>query len=131
MTWLREDDLPDRELLALVGATRDREIRCQVASVQEKRRASYLRHEMAFGTAFDRTLFSCELGFAKPDAAFYLNAQSVLDKQPEELLLVDDSLACIEAAQAAGWHTFHYMGPADRSRLASVLAELVTISHLR
>jgi putative hydrolase of the HAD superfamily len=107
-----------------VAATRRRGIRCHIASVQEKRRASYLRNEMAFATVFDRTLFSCELGFAKPDAAFYLNVQTVLGKQPGQLLLVDDSLACIEAAQAVGWHTFHYSGPADQSRLAGALAEL-------
>jgi len=122
--WLREDDLPDRNLLALVAATRERGIRCHVASVQEKRRASYLRDTMAFGKAFDKTLFSCDLGVAKPDMAFYVRVQAVLGKQPCELLLVDDSFACIEAARSAGWQTFHYAGPTDRCRLTNVLAEL-------
>jgi putative hydrolase of the HAD superfamily len=122
--WLRQDDLPDHQLLALVAATRERGIRCHIASVQERRRAAYLLDTMGFGQAFDKTFFSCHMGAAKPDMEFYLRAQSSLGRQPRELLLVDDSLTCINAARSAGWQTFHYAGPADQCRLATVLAEL-------
>jgi putative hydrolase of the HAD superfamily len=79
---------------------------------------------MGFERVFDQTFFSCDLGVAKPDPAFFIKIQERLAKPPQELFLVDDSLSCIEAARRVGWQTFHYCGPADLARLISTIAAL-------
>jgi putative hydrolase of the HAD superfamily len=122
-TWMREDAAADHSMRELVGKVRNLGFRCHVASVQERNRADYLRHTMGFQDAFDETFFSCDLGAAKPDPAFYTRIQKKLGKAPRQLMLIDDSLACVEAALAAGWQAFHYAGTVDRSRLIELLAD--------
>jgi putative hydrolase of the HAD superfamily len=122
-TWLKEDDARDAAILDLVATLRSRGFKCHVASVQERNRAAYLRETMGFESAFDQTFFSCDLGAAKPEPEFYLKIQERLGKPPHELLLVDDSLACFDAALHARWQAFQYSGPVDLARLAARIAE--------
>lgn len=62
---------------------------------------------------FDPCLFSCHLGANKPDPAIFAAAQARLAEPPERLLHVDDSLAAVEAARAAGWQAIHFTGQLD------------------
>jgi putative hydrolase of the HAD superfamily len=129
--WMREDSTPDTGMLEFVVSLKLRGFKCHVASVQERNRATFLRHTVGFDKLFDQTFFSCDIGAAKPDPAFYIKTQEQLARPPNELLLIDDSFACIEAARAAGWQAFHYKGPADRARLAKTIAGLDSIKESR
>jgi putative hydrolase of the HAD superfamily len=120
-TWMREDGTPDAAMLHFVASLRWQGFRCHVASLQERNRAAYLRQTIGFERAFDETFFSCDLGAAKPDPAFYAKIQERLLRPLGELLLVDDSRVCVEAAHAAGWQAFHYEGPGDCARLATAI----------
>jgi putative hydrolase of the HAD superfamily len=122
-TWLREDTTPDAAMLEFIASLRRRGFKCYVASVQERNRAAYLREIVGFAGAFDGTFFSCELGAAKPDPAFYEKVHEQLARPAHELLLIDDSRACVDAALSAGWQAFHYRGPTDLSRLASMITD--------
>jgi HAD superfamily hydrolase (TIGR01509 family) len=126
-TWLREDDKLDDTMLKLVANLRVQGHNCHVASVQERNRAAYLQQFRGFDEIFDQTFFSCDIGSAKPDPAFYLKAQAKLARPPHELLLVDDSLACVRAARNAGWQAFHYKGPSDQADLITVIRGLNTL----
>jgi|GEM_PF-4143304 len=77
---------------------------------------------MGFAERFDTTFFSCDLKAAKPDLTFFEQIEQYLQRGPEQLLLVDDSEACIMAAGERGWSTFHYVGPEDQKELRSRLA---------
>jgi putative hydrolase of the HAD superfamily len=118
---MREDSTPDAAMLEFVAGLRLQGFKCHVASVQERNRAAYLRQTVGFDRAFDETFFSCDIGTAKPDSAFFVKVQEQLGRPPHELLLVDDSQTCVEAAHGAGWQAFHYKGPADRARLAAMI----------
>jgi putative hydrolase of the HAD superfamily len=121
-TWLREDSMPDAAMLEFVASLRQRGFTCHVASVQERNRAAYLRETVGLVKLFNETYFSCYLGAAKPDPVFYSKVQQRLAKPANELLLVDDSQACVDAAREAGWQAFHYQGPADMPQLAATMS---------
>ncbi|WP_010584283.1 HAD-IA family hydrolase [Schlesneria paludicola] len=122
-TWMHVDSTPDPTLLELVGSLRRQGFKCHVASVQERNRANYLRDIVGFKYAFDETFFSCDVGAAKPDPAFYQAVQQRLGKLPNQLMLIDDSPACIEAARRMGWQTFHYQQPTDQAHMIAAIAE--------
>jgi len=121
--WLCEDSNLDPSMLDLVAELRSRGYQCHVASVQETNRAEYLRETLGFNQVFDKTFFSCDLGAAKPDPAFYGTIRRQLSRLPHELFLVDDSVACVDAARAAGWNAFLHQGPDDRTRLLKTILE--------
>ena len=68
-----------------------------------------LRHELAeVGGTFDELLLSWRLEATKPDPAAFAAAAAVLDLTPDQLFLVDDDPANVEAALAAEWHAHRY-----------------------
>ena len=57
---------------------------------------------------FRPLVLSCEVGLRKPDRAIYLLTAKKAGKAPKECLFVDDSMANIEGAKAAGMQVHHY-----------------------
>jgi 2-haloacid dehalogenase len=58
---------------------------------------------------------------AKPDPAIFALAARRFGYPPGAMLLIDDNLANVQAAQALGWRTHHF---ADAPRLRTALREL-------
>jgi putative hydrolase of the HAD superfamily len=113
--WLSVENAPDESVFDVVAKLRRHGIPCFVASTQERHRARYLATTMHFDRLFDGLFFSCDLGTAKPSAAFHERVASRLGRAPSELLLVDDALANVEGARAAGWCAEQFT-TADRLR---------------
>jgi len=109
-TWLASDDRPMREMLSLVGQIRNAGILCCLGSNQDRVRAEYVRKDMGFDAMFDRCFFSCEIGAAKPNKAFYEHITSQLKVRPEDIFFVDDCGANIDAAIEHGWHAVRFEG---------------------
>jgi putative hydrolase of the HAD superfamily len=122
--WMLEDDSPNSEMLSIVAQLRGRGVRCHVASVQEQCRAEYLRSKMGFADLFESVQFSCDLGAAKPEQAFFERIEQRLQRKSTQLLLIDDLKPCVEAARARGWSAFHYTGPADNDPLEAMLRKI-------
>ena len=57
-----------------------------------------------FDSVTDDIVYSHEVGLKKPDPAIYALAESRLGVEPHEVVLLDDLVANVEAARAAGWH---------------------------
>lgn len=68
--------------------------------------------------AFDHIFISAEMGLAKPDPRIYQAVVGELEKDPAEMVFVDDFIENVAAARAQGWNAIHF-----RSREAA-LAEL-------
>ena len=60
------------------------------------------------GDAVDEMIISAEEGVAKPDARIYQIAADRLGVQLDEAVFVDDMLANVEAARAAGMRGVHF-----------------------
>jgi 2-haloacid dehalogenase len=61
---------------------------------------------------FESILVSGEVKLAKPDPAIFHLLLQRIKRQPQECLLIDDSLPNIEAAQELGFATHHFTSPA-------------------
>ena len=101
--WLSIENAPDEAVLGVVADIRRHGVPCFVASTQERCRARYLAVEMRFDQLFDGLFFSCDVGVAKPDEAFFKAVAHRLGRSGKELLFIDDALTNVEGARAAGW----------------------------
>ena len=70
---------------------------------------------------FDAFFSSCFLGIRKPDRRIYRIALDVLQRDPDEVVFIDDRAENVAAAAEAGIHAFRYEGSA---KLAGDLAGL-------
>jgi len=68
--------------------------------------------------AFDRIFISAEMGVSKPDPEIYQAVAAELQKDPAEMVFVDDFIENVIAARDQGWQAVHF-----RSR-EGALAEL-------
>ena len=73
---------------------------------------AYAQTQYAFLHAFDRPYISGQLRMAKPDPAIYAHVERTSGIAPENLLFADDRAENIAAAQARGWQTHLFDGPA-------------------
>ena len=73
--------------------------------------------------------FSCELGARKPDREYYTRIEHALRTRrvissSHEILFIDDRVANVEGAAAAGWRSFPFTtAPLAREELNAALAE--------
>ncbi len=104
--WCRLETVP--ETLAVARALRRNGYGVHLGTNQDAGRAAYLRAEFGYDDLFDTSCYSCELGVAKPDPAFFVEAARRIGGQPHEILFVDDTAANVDAATAAGLVAFRW-----------------------
>jgi putative hydrolase of the HAD superfamily len=98
--WQRIE--PDRDSLAVVRALRASGYGVHLATNQERHRAAHMRVALGYDALFDDSCYSCELGLAKPDPAFFAASAGRLAAEPASILFIDDSARNVEGARAAG-----------------------------
>ncbi|WP_293906200.1 HAD-IA family hydrolase [Phenylobacterium sp.] len=101
--WFEHDAQFDPALLADLAVLRATGVQLHLATIQEHLRAAYLWDRLRFRDRFDAMHYAADLGCKKSDAAFYAAVEARTGFAPAEHLLLDDSLANVEAARAAGW----------------------------
>ena len=64
----------------------------------------------AFGykDVFDAEFYSCRLGVAKPDAAYFLAILNDLQVRPDRALFIDDRQENVHAARGVGLHAIEF-----------------------
>jgi putative hydrolase of the HAD superfamily len=109
----------DAAMLALV-----QELRASLPVVLLTNATTRLRADLAgagLTDAFDAVASSAELGVAKPDPEVYRRAAVLAGVEPQACVLVDDTLAHIEGAAAAGLTTvLHTDAQTTRGALVSL-----------
>jgi putative hydrolase of the HAD superfamily len=107
----------------LVAALRDHGLGVHLATNQTAGRAAYMRGELGYDGLFDESFYSCEVGAAKPDSAFFSAAVARLGTTPPEVLLVDDSERNVTAAREVGLAAEHWHLRVGPARLRGLLAD--------
>jgi putative hydrolase of the HAD superfamily len=115
--WLAKDAHRDTEVLAWVRASG---IRSVIATNNEARRADYIWHHMGYGAEMAQIFASGPMGVRKPGPEFFNQIEDWAGLAAEQILLVDDAEANIEAAHRRGWLAFHFTD-ASRNRLPGLL----------
>jgi putative hydrolase of the HAD superfamily len=98
--WLSIEEVPGTR--DLVRGLRASGVRCCLATNQDEHRASYMRERLGYADLLDETFFSCDLGVAKPDPAYFSTILDRLDVPAGEVLFVDDNAANVAAARSVG-----------------------------
>jgi len=98
--------------IALVHELRSRGYGVHLATNQEMHRGGYMRSVLGYDELFDVSCYSYDLGFAKPDVAFFHEAARRIAGDPSTILFIDDIVENIEGARVAGlaaehWHFTH------------------------
>ena len=111
------------ETFEIVDALRRSGYGVHLGTNQEQHRATHMRTALGYDDRFDVSCYSCELGVAKPEPAFFTEAARHIGARPQAILFIDDNAKNVDGARAAGlaaeqWH--HKQG---HTSLLDLLAE--------
>lgn len=98
--WLAME--PAAASFALVRALRLGGYGVHLGTNQERYRAAHMREVLGYDGLFDVSCYSCELGAAKPELAFFTEAARRIGAAPAAILFIDDTARNVAAAREAG-----------------------------
>lgn len=117
--WLTFDLLvPSLEVVAQVRAAGTA---CYLATNQDAYRAACMRENAPYGEVLDGAYYSCDIGAAKPSAAFFGHIVADLGIAPDQLLFLDDQPANVAGARSAGLDAECWAHNDGISRLRDIL----------
>ncbi|MFC8800454.1 HAD family hydrolase [Promicromonospora sp. NPDC057138] len=109
--------------LDLVRGLRDAGYAVHLGTNQVRRRADHMRAALPYDELFDVKLYSCDLGVAKPDAAFFQKAATRIGAEPASILFVDDHSPNVAGARSTGMTAVHWRIDDGHDVLLELLAE--------
>jgi putative hydrolase of the HAD superfamily len=90
---------------------------------QEHHRARFMRETLGLDESrFGVAVYSCEIGLAKPDPAYFEKAVAMIGADPATVLFVDDKQANVEGARTAGLVAERWELAEGHDRLHALLA---------
>ncbi len=110
--WFKSEHKINKKIIPLIKHLRKRNIKCCLATNQEKYRTQYMKEKMGFSDIFDAIYSSAEIGYKKPKHKFYkfifddLNKNKNIDKK--QILYIDNTSSAIKAAKKFGFNTHIY-----------------------
>ena len=81
-----------------------------------------MRDVLGYQTLFDRTFYSYQVGFAKPDRAYFDRVLAELAVPAQNVLFIDDVAANVASAQRSGIRGVHFSANAGATALLEHLA---------
>ena len=108
-------------VISLIGSLRTAGIGCHLATNQQAYRRAIMQDERGYGAWFDQTFYSCDLGLAKPDPAYFRAMLAALQVSASEVLFIDDNEANVAGALGVGLRAEVY----DLSAGVPALVELL------
>jgi putative hydrolase of the HAD superfamily len=103
--WFTHDARADTQVLGWLAGTPTRHV---IGTNNEARRAAYIETQMGFSDMVEHIFASGRMGLAKPDPKFFAKIEAWSGVAPCRILMIDDTLANIEACQRLGWSGFHF-----------------------
>ncbi len=113
----------DPTSMALLHELRTTGVGVHLGTNQERRRAAHMRTALGYDDLFDVSCYSCDLGAAKPEPAYFLRAVERVGDEPGSVLFVDDRADNVEAARSVGLRAEQWHLDDGHDRLRAVLAD--------
>jgi putative hydrolase of the HAD superfamily len=113
---------PDSGMSRVIQQLRRQRLTCCLATNQEPHRASYMSERLGYCRLFDREYYSCRIGVAKPEAAYFRSILNDLSLSPMSVLFLDDREDNVVAARNVGLNAAQSFIDAGPSALAQTLA---------
>jgi putative hydrolase of the HAD superfamily len=96
--WFEADPV----VVELIQQLRKAGIGCHLATNQHAYRRAIMQDERHYGDLFDQTFYSCDLGVAKPDPAYFHAILDSVGKPGSSVLFIDDLEVNVKGAVTAG-----------------------------
>jgi len=112
----------DRDVVELISNLRRSGVKCCLASNQQAHRAHYMSGPLGYGSLFDREFYSCRVGHAKPDVAYFEHVLADLGLAPTQALFIDDVEPNVVSARQVGIPSVHFKANAGVDELTGHLA---------
>ncbi len=90
------------EAIDVVQELRAAGVPCHLATNQQSYRREIMNDRRDYGQWFDRSFYSCDLGVAKPEPAYFKTILTAIDQPPASVLFIDDNSRNIDGAREAG-----------------------------
>jgi putative hydrolase of the HAD superfamily len=120
--------LPHGAMRILQELAASEEVELAILNNEARELNDYRIERFEFGRYFDVFFSSCYLGLRKPDPKIFELALDVLQRDPEEVVFIDDRPGNCTAAEALGIHAIPYQ---DESQCAQALERLGLASGVR
>lgn len=104
--WCRTEPVPS--MLRLVDRVRAAGVITAMGTNQNPVRGRYMLENLPYAEHFDALFHSWQIGYAKPDPAFFTHIVEALGIEPEEAVFVDDVAQNVAGARAAGLRAVHF-----------------------
>ncbi len=117
--WLRIERV--EATFAVVEALRRSGYGVHLGTNQERERGEHMRARLGYDALFDTSCYSYDLGVAKPDPAFFVEAARRIGADPASIVFVDDTLANVDAAVSAGLAATHWRAEDGQAALLEAL----------
>jgi len=108
--WHDETLTPDEPVHHLLRTMRKAGWHTVIASNQDIARAAWVKMKLGLDDAVHDWFFSCQLGIAKPDQAFYEAITQKLSLPNLPCVMIDDVAANLSAPTSMGWYTHQFTG---------------------
>ena len=91
----------DPAVVELIARLRASGIGCHLATNQQAYRRAIMQ-ERGYGEWFDQTFYSCDLGLAKPDPAYFRAILGSIEVPASSVLFIDDNESNVAGALSVG-----------------------------
>ena len=88
----------------MIARLRANGVDCHLATNQQPYRRAIMQDERGYGEWFDQTFYSCDLGLAKPDPAYFRAILSTVELPASSVLFIDDNESNVAGARSVGLH---------------------------
>ncbi len=99
--WFAGENALNEDVLSVIDELHTKNIKCYLASDNEKYRAEYIMRKTGLNGKLDGAFFSCNLGATKSDPEFYRKVLEELEISPGELMFWDDDQKNVDAGKTA------------------------------
>jgi putative hydrolase of the HAD superfamily len=114
---------PYDDVIEVVRLLRQAGMPCHIASNQQAGRAQHMSERLGYKALFVEEFYSCRVGFAKPDAAYFSRVLELLKLPSQCVLFIDDRGENVDAAKRAGLAAVVYNGESGAEVLQAILSE--------
>ncbi|GAB3751993.1 HAD family hydrolase [Microlunatus parietis] len=112
----------DSRMITAIQRLRRGRIRCYLATNQQNFRRGVMHALPWYDDGFDDQFYSCELGLAKPDRAYFSEILRRIDTPAEQVLFLDDNKINVDAARSIGIQAELFPRDAGVAALAPLLS---------
>lgn len=119
--WFSHDAHVDRDLLGQLSELRQQGLPIHLATVQEHERARYLWETIGLRHHFDGMHYSAELGYVKPELAFYRRIEDRIACSSSQIFFIDDRAENADGARSAGWNSTLWTPKAKLAKLIDAI----------